>query len=76
MGKMNWDRVAGNWRQVKGIARAQWGRLTADYVGVVAGKRQQVLGKVQAMYAITKQADEKRLAEWLAQQHKVDPIHK
>ena len=53
---MNWDRIAGTWRQPKGIARNQWGSLTADY--------------------ITRQANEKRLAEWVARQHEIDPIHK
>jgi len=73
---MNWDRFAGNWRQVTGIARQQWSRLTADYAGVVAGKRQQTLGEIQAAYGVTKDANEKQLAEWRARQHKVDPIHK
>jgi len=73
---MNRDRIAGHWRQLKGIARQQWGRLTADYAGVVAGKREQLRGETQAAYGITKEADEKRLAEWLARQHKIDPIHK
>jgi len=73
---MNWDRFTGNWRQVKGIARQQWSRLTADYAGVVAGKRQQMLGEIQAAYGVTKDANEKQLAEWRARQHKVDPIHK
>jgi len=36
---MNRDRIAGNWRQLRGCARQLWGRLTADYVGVLAGKR-------------------------------------
>ena len=73
---MTWARIEGNWRQLKGIARAQWGRLTADYAGVVAGKREHRLGKIQAAYGITREVDEKRLAEWLARQHKTDPIHK
>ena len=25
---MNWDRVEGNWKQVKGKVKEQWGRLT------------------------------------------------
>lgn len=48
---MNWDRIAGTWRQLKGIARKQWGRLTADYASVVAGERQRLLGKIQATHA-------------------------
>ena len=73
---MNWDRILGNWKQLKGIVRQRWGRLTADYAGVVAGKREQQLGKIQSAHGITAQANEKQLAEWLARQHKVDPIHK
>jgi uncharacterized protein YjbJ (UPF0337 family) len=73
---MNWDRIHGNWRQVKGLARQQWGRMTDDYVLVVAAKREQLHGKIQATYGITREANEKRLAEWLAHQHKVDPLHK
>jgi uncharacterized protein YjbJ (UPF0337 family) len=73
---MNWDRILGNWKQLKGIVRQRWGRLTADYAGVVAGKRQHRLGKTQAAHAIAAQADAKRLAEWLARRHKADPIHK
>ncbi|HEV3008041.1 MAG TPA: general stress protein CsbD [Burkholderiales bacterium] len=73
---MNWDRILGNWKQVKGIVRQRWGRLTADYAGVVAGKRQHRLGRIQSAQGITTEADKKRLAEWLAREHKVDPIHK
>jgi uncharacterized protein YjbJ (UPF0337 family) len=73
---MNRDRIAGNWKQLKGLVRQRWGRLTANYAGVIAGKRQTMLGEVQAAQGIAKEADEKQLAEWLARQHKVDPIHK
>ena len=73
---MNWDRIAGTWKQVKGIARRQWGRLRADEAGVAAGERERLLGKIQATYGITRQANERRLAEWLVRQHKIDPIHK
>ena len=73
---MNWDRIAGTWKQLKGIARQQWGRLTADYAHVAAGERERLLGKIQATQGIARQANEKQLAEWLARQHKIDPIHK
>ena len=43
---------------------------------VVAGLRQRSLNQIRADHAVTKQASEKQLAEWLEQQHKVDPIHK
>jgi len=73
---MNWDRIEGNWRQLQGATRLQWGRLTGDYASVVAGLRQRTLDRIRADHAVTQRANEKQLTEWLEQQHKVDPIHK
>jgi uncharacterized protein YjbJ (UPF0337 family) len=73
---MNWDRIAGNWQSLNGIARQHWGRLTGDHAGMVAGLRQRTLGRTRSDYALTTRANEKQLAEWREQQHKVDPIHK
>ena len=73
---MNWDRIEGNWKQFKGSARQQWGRLTEDDLEVVGGKRERLAGKIQEAYGITREASEKQLAEWLARQHKIDPLHK
>jgi uncharacterized protein YjbJ (UPF0337 family) len=73
---MNLDRVVGRWKQLKGMTRQKWGRLTRNYAGVVIGKREQLLGETQAAYGVVRQAKEKQLAEWLARQHKIDPLHK
>ena len=47
---MNWDQIEGNWKQVKGKFREKWGKLTDDDLDVVAGKRDQLLGKLQEKY--------------------------
>ena len=73
---MNWERIAGNWRQLQGATRLQWGRLIGDYASVVTGLRQRTLDRVRADYAVTQLANQKQLTEWLEHQHKVDPIHK
>ena len=44
---MNWDQVEGNWKLLKGKFREKWGKLTDDDLDVVAGKRDQLLGKLQ-----------------------------
>ena len=61
---MNWDRIEGNWKQFKGSARQQWGKLTDDQLDVIAGKRDLLLGRIQEAYGITKDETEKQLAEW------------
>jgi uncharacterized protein YjbJ (UPF0337 family) len=73
---MHRDRIAGYWRQLRGIVQQRWSRLTANYAGVVAGKRQQTLGQIQETYGVTTDLREKQLAAWHARQHKSDPIHK
>jgi uncharacterized protein YjbJ (UPF0337 family) len=61
---MNWDHIEGNWKQFKGHAKEQWGKLTDDQLGVIAGKRDQLAGKIQETYGITKDAAEKQLTDW------------
>jgi uncharacterized protein YjbJ (UPF0337 family) len=61
---MNWDRIEGNWKQFKGSALQQWGKLTEDQLDVVAGKRDVLVGRIQEAYGISKDETEKQLAEW------------
>lgn len=61
---MNWDRIEGNWKQFKGQVKEQWGRFTDDELDVVAGKRDQFLGKLQEKYGITKDEAQRQLLEF------------
>jgi uncharacterized protein YjbJ (UPF0337 family) len=61
---MNWDRIKGNWKQVTGQVKSQWGKLTDDDLDVVAGQRDQLAGKIQERYGIAKDEAEKQLAAW------------
>lgn len=61
---MNWDRIQGNWKQVVGKAKAQWGKLTDDDLDVVAGRREQLAGKIQERYGIAKDDVERQIADF------------
>ena len=62
---MNWDRIEGNWKQFRGNAKEQWGKLTDDQLDIVAGKREHLVGKIQEAYGITKEETEKQVSSWL-----------
>ncbi len=47
---MNWDRIEGNWKQLKGRVQQQWGKLTDDDFDQINGKRVELVGKVQSRY--------------------------
>jgi uncharacterized protein YjbJ (UPF0337 family) len=61
---MNKDRIEGNWLQFKGKVKEQWGKLTDDDLDVIAGKRDQLLGKLQERHGLSKEEAEKQLAAW------------
>jgi uncharacterized protein YjbJ (UPF0337 family) len=61
---MNWDRIQGNWKQVVGKAKSQWGKLTDDDLDVIAGRREQLAGKIQERYGIAKDDVERQIAAW------------
>ncbi len=61
---MNWDRIEGNWKQLKGRVRQKWGELTDDDIAAIAGKREQFVGKLQESYGISKDEAERQLKDW------------
>lgn len=62
---MNWDQVQGKWKQYKGQLRTKWGKLTDNDLDVIEGNRQQLVGKVQEYYGLTKEAAEKQVDEFV-----------
>jgi uncharacterized protein YjbJ (UPF0337 family) len=61
---MNWDRIAGNWKEFKGKVKEKWGKLTDDDLTTVAGKRDQLAGKLQQRYGYGKEEAERELDEF------------
>ena len=51
---MDWNRVEGNWKQVKGKVKEKWGQLTDDDLDVISGRRDQLEGKIQERYGLAK----------------------
>jgi uncharacterized protein YjbJ (UPF0337 family) len=65
---MDWNRVEGNWKQVKGKVKEHWGKLTDDDLDVIAGKRDQLEGKIQERYAKAKDDVRKDIDTWYENQ--------
>ncbi|MBN8290446.1 CsbD family protein [Rhodobacter sp. NTK016B] len=51
---MNGDTVEGKWKQIKGEAKVQWGKLTDDDLDVVEGHKDKLSGKIQERYGKSK----------------------
>ena len=59
---MNQEQVKGKWAQLMGKVQAKWGKLTHDDAALVAGRREQLHGKLLELYGISKEEAEKELA--------------
>ena len=62
---MNWDYVQGNWKQVSGKVKEQWGKLTDDDLTKIAGKREQLEGALQERYGLSKEEADKQLNDFM-----------
>ncbi len=63
---MNWDRIEGNWKELRGKARENWGELTDDDLDIAAGKRDQLVGQIQKKYGIAKDEAERQVDQFAA----------
>lgn len=62
---MNWDKIAGNWKQYQGKIREKWSFLTDEELDRIAGKRDQLVGMVEKKYGLTKDRVEQAVEDFL-----------
>lgn len=65
---MDWNRVEGSWKQVKGAVKANWGKLTDDDLDVINGRREQLEGKLQERYGLAADQIRKDVDTWYGAQ--------
>jgi len=61
---MDWDEIEGKWKRLTGSARERWGKLSNDDLQSIAGKRDQLVGRIQERYGIANAEAEKQADEW------------
>jgi uncharacterized protein YjbJ (UPF0337 family) len=61
---MNEDTVKGQWTQLKGKIREQWGKLTDDDLDQIQGRSEQLVGKLQTRYGIARDEAQRQVDAW------------
>ena len=62
---MNEDTLKGQWSQLQGKAREQWGKLTGDDLDRVQGQSEQLVGRIQERYGLAKDDARRQVDSWL-----------
>jgi uncharacterized protein YjbJ (UPF0337 family) len=52
--KMNRDVLEGQWKQLKGRVKQQWGRLTDDELDQLSGRYDELTGLIQERYGYSR----------------------
>jgi uncharacterized protein YjbJ (UPF0337 family) len=63
---MNQDTLKGEWLQLKGRVRKEWGKLTNDDMAAIKGDREVLLGRLQERYGHTREVVEREFDAWFA----------
>jgi uncharacterized protein YjbJ (UPF0337 family) len=64
---MNEDTLKGQWTQLKGKVREQWGKLTDDDVDQIQGRSEQLIGKIQQRYGVARDEAQSQVNSWAPQ---------
>jgi len=62
---MNAETLKGQWHQVKGQLRKQWGKLTDDDLEQAHGDAEVLAGRIQERYGYAKDQAKKEVDRWL-----------
>jgi uncharacterized protein YjbJ (UPF0337 family) len=63
---MNLNEIAGRWKQLKGLMRERWGRLTDRDLEVIRGRKDQLVGRLQELYGIAQERARREIAAFAA----------
>lgn len=62
--KINWDTIAGQWKQYTGEVKKKWGKLTDDEILEINGDREILAGKLQEKYGMAKVDANRQIDKW------------
>jgi uncharacterized protein YjbJ (UPF0337 family) len=61
---MNWDRMEVEWKQRRGKAVHHWGKMMNDELAAIAGKYEELVGKLQEKYGIAKEEADQQVKDF------------
>ena len=63
---MEWNQMASKWKQLKGHAKEEWGKLTGDDLEVIEGQRDKLVAKLQERYGLAREQAQEKADQWVA----------
>lgn len=61
---MNDDIIKGQWKELVGEARLQWGKLTDNDLAIAEGTTEKLVGSIQKRYGVSKDDAARQVDDW------------
>lgn len=58
------DVIKGSWKEFKGKVKKKWGKLTDNDLTEIEGKAEELTGKLQKIYGLSKEKAEKEYQDF------------
>ena len=68
---MDWTLIESNWTHYKVLAQIRWGRIAAEDLEIIAGRRDLLAQQIHQVYGVSMGAAQMQLESWQGVQ--VDP---
>ncbi len=62
---MNFDSLKGQWQQIRGEAKRQWGKLTDDDLDQAEGNAEKLAGRIRERYGYAKEEAEEEVNKFM-----------
>jgi uncharacterized protein YjbJ (UPF0337 family) len=61
---MDWDRISGNWAWWRERVQERWSRLSSNELDLIAGRRDELAGRLEVVYGLSSAEAERQLRNW------------
>jgi len=68
---MNTDTLKGQWHQLKGEIKSQWGKLTDDDLDRASGDAEKLIGRIQERYGYARDQAKREVDDFMRRQESV-----
>ena len=71
---MDWNFVEASWQEFRVEVHANWGKLTAAHLDLIAGRRTRLATKLREAYAVTADEAERQIRSFEARNQHPRPV--
>ena len=71
---MNWEEIQLNWNRLHWNLKERWGKLTDAEIDAIAGRREELITRLERSYGVNRVEAERQITAWQQQRKDLDTV--